>query len=66
MTYDDPLTLLARENPIAAAELPGPESEYGRRLKARIVLADVDEHPRGSRLRRRRLQVAAFTTRGRG
>jgi hypothetical protein len=59
MTYDDPLTLLARENPIAADQLPGPESEYGRRLKARIMLADVSERSRGSRRRTRRRQVAA-------
>ena len=59
MTYDDPLTLLARENPVAAGRLPGPESEYGRRLKARIMLADVAERSRGSRRRTRRWQVAA-------
>jgi hypothetical protein len=49
MTRDDPLTLLARENPVAADKLPGPESEYGRRLKARIMLADVAERSRGPR-----------------
>jgi hypothetical protein len=59
MTYDDPLTLLARENPVAADRLPGPESEYGRRLKARIMLADVAERPRASRRRTRRWPAAA-------
>jgi hypothetical protein len=59
MTYDDSLTLLARENPIAADQLPGPETEYGRRLKARIMLADVAERSRGSRRRTRRWPAAA-------
>jgi hypothetical protein len=49
MTYYDPLALLARENPIAADRLPGPESEYGRRLKARIMLTEVAERSRGPR-----------------
>jgi hypothetical protein len=49
MTYDDPLALLARENPIAADRLPGAESEYGRRLKARIMLTEVAERSRRPR-----------------
>jgi hypothetical protein len=59
MTYDDPLTLLARENPVAADQLPGPESEYGRRLKARVMLTDAAERPRGSRRCTRRWPAAA-------
>jgi hypothetical protein len=49
MTYDDPLALLARENPIAADRLPGPETEYGRRLRARILRTEVPERSSGSR-----------------
>ena len=59
MTHDDPLILLARENPIAADQLPGAESEYGRRLKARIMLADVGERSHGSRWRTRRWPAVA-------
>jgi hypothetical protein len=59
MTYDDPLTLLARENPVAADRLPGSESEHGRRLKARIMLADVAERSHGSRRRARRWPAVA-------
>jgi hypothetical protein len=59
MRYDDALSLLARENPIVADELPGPGSDYGRRLKRHIMLADVAERSRGARRRTRRWPFAA-------
>src|SRR5436190_23404858 len=59
MRYDDSLILLAREDLIAADQLPGPGSEYGERLKARIMLADIAERSGGSRWRTRRWPVAA-------